>query len=223
MKIYCTHCSRASELKSVPLEGQNIVCPYCDEKFAYSISMSLSGSVNKPEGVSRPFSLNRKPLVTSRSNIEPSMENESTNNLIDCPDCGNKVSVRASSCTKCGAPIGNSAKMESSQEKYYAWNNQEWSNKSEKNRLSYLFLAFSLGWLGVHNFYRGCFKKGVTRMVEFIGALIFGVIGQETYSTIWSGISYGISRVLLISLIISLIMEICSVKDVEGKRMYIDR
>lgn len=219
MKIYCPYCSRVSELKSVPLEGQNIVCPYCDEKFAYSISMSLSGSVNKPEGVSRTFSLNRKPLVTSRSNVEPSMENKSTDNLIDCPDCGNKVSVRASSCPNCGAPIGNSAKMESSQEKYYAWNNQEWLNKSEKNRLSYLFLAFSLGWLGVHNFYRGCFKKGVMRIVEFIGAFIFGVIGEETYITIWSGIS----GALFISLIIFLIMDICSVKDVEGKRMYIDR
>lgn len=105
MKIYCPYCSGISELKSVPLEGQNIVCPYCDEKFAYSISMSLSGSVNKLEGVSRTFSLNKKPLVTSRSNIEPSMGNKSTNNLIDCPDCGNKVSVRASSCPKCGAPI----------------------------------------------------------------------------------------------------------------------
>ena len=80
MKIYCPYCSGVSELKSVPLQGQNIVCPYCDEKFAYSISMRLSGSVNKPEGVSRTFSLNKKPLVTSRSDIEPSMENKSTNN-----------------------------------------------------------------------------------------------------------------------------------------------
>ena len=71
----------------------------------------------------------------------------------------------------------------------------------------------------MHNFYRGCFKKGVTRIIEFIGAFIFGVIGEETYTTI----CVGISRALFISLIIFLIMDICSVKDVEGKRMYIDR
>jgi DNA-directed RNA polymerase subunit RPC12/RpoP len=219
MKIYCPHCSEVSEVTFVPLQGQNIVCPYCDQKFAYSVSMSLSRSVNKPDGLSRSFSLNRKSLANSSSHVDPTIVNKSTNNLIDCPDCGNKVSVRANSCPNCGAPIGNSAKMESPQEKYYAWNNQEWLNKSEKNRLSYLLFAFSLGWIGVHNFYRGCIKKGVMRIVEFIGGIIFDGIWEATDMVIW----FGISRALLISFIIFLIIDICSLKDADGKRMYIDR
>lgn len=215
MKIYCPYCSGVSELKSVPLQGQNIVCPYCDQKFAYSISMSLSESMNKPERVSRTFPINRKPLETSGSKIESSMENKSTNNLIDCPDCGNKVSVRASSCPNCGAPIGNGIRMQTSQEKYYAWNNEEWLNKSEKNRLTYLFLAFILGCLGVHNFYRGCFKKGVIRIAEFFGVFIFGCMEGI--------IGFVFSLACAVSLVIFLIIDICSVKDGEGRRMYIDR
>ena len=54
MKIYCPHCSYALESDVVLLDGQHVLCPHCNEKFAYKITMSISsrGIHNKAEAYS---------------------------------------------------------------------------------------------------------------------------------------------------------------------------
>lgn len=113
MKIYCPNCSGVSELKFIPLEGQNIICPYCNKKFSYSIKMSLPQSGNRRDMGKNSFSFDKNTQSTSSSRIELPRINKTINNLIECPDCGNKVSIRAKSCPNCGAPIADESRMDS--------------------------------------------------------------------------------------------------------------
>lgn len=113
MKIYCPYCSGVSELKFIPLEGQNIICPYCNKKFPYSIKMSLPQSGNRRDMGKNSFSFDKNTQSTSSSRIELPRINRTINNLIECPDCGNKVSIRAKSCPNCGAPIADESRADS--------------------------------------------------------------------------------------------------------------
>ena len=221
MKIYCPCCSGVSELTTVPREGQNIECPYCNQKFSYSVRMSMLRTAKKIRNSiidTVAVEVPKKKEDTPKENIS---NNRIFNNLVECIDCGHKISKRARICPNCGAPIGNSAKMELAQEKYYAWNNQEWLNKSEKDRFTYLLLAFILGWLGVHNFYRGCIKKGVIRLILLFASFIMFPIIAALFNSAKIGIS--VSYSILITLAILLIIDMCSRKDSEGKRMYFDK
>lgn len=107
MKINCPKCSKSMELPFVPAEGQHIRCPFCNEKFSFSIKMSLSRFVNKAsddETASSPAS------EVDENQIEggdPSKTRKMPRNLASCPDCGHLVSKRATTCPNCGAPVGD--------------------------------------------------------------------------------------------------------------------
>lgn len=46
-----------------------------------------------------------------RASQEDDQTQENNSNLIDCPDCGSRVSKRANSCPECGAPVSTSSKQ----------------------------------------------------------------------------------------------------------------
>lgn len=96
MKIYCPHCSRASELKSVPLEGQNIVCPYCEQKFAYKITMSLS-CIGAGNNLTKKVSKSVEPLAE----LSKTNENGSTRKVNSLLASSKKMTMSQNKNTDC--------------------------------------------------------------------------------------------------------------------------
>jgi len=64
--------------------------------------------------------------------------------LIECNECGNQVSDKATSCPKCGAPINNSTLVSERQPIIVT---------APKSRSLAVALALLLGGLGIHKFY----------------------------------------------------------------------
>ena len=96
MKIYCPYCSGISELKSVPLEGQNIVCPYCDQKFAYKITMSLS-CIGAGNNLTKKVSKSVEPLAE----LSKTNENGSTRKVNSLLASSKKMTMSQNKNTDC--------------------------------------------------------------------------------------------------------------------------
>ena len=174
MKIYCPYCSGVSELTTVPREGQNIECPYCNQKFSYSVRMSMLRTAKKIRNSIIDTVAVEVPKKKEDTPKESISNNRIFNNLVECIDCGHKISKRARICPNCGAPIGSGDKTV--QNRYYEELLRERNNKSEKNRLVYLILALILGAISVHNFYRGYILKGFIRIGILLGSGVMYVV-----------------------------------------------
>jgi TM2 domain-containing membrane protein YozV len=250
MKIYCPNCSEVSELPFVPQEGQHIQCPFCNQKFSYSIKMSLSRYANKVEdGKSKDY---EKPEIgeIKKTADGATQTRKIPRTLGECSDCGHSVSKRAKICPNCGAPIAGSGRTVS--ECYYEELLLERRNRSEKNRLVYLLLALILGTFSVHNFYRGCFLKAWQRIgllvgvwlcwfmgiVCFSSAMVRGVGGAASALSYESGVAKASSAfsfgsflgvvfllgalVAGVSYLVLWVLDLCDDKDGDGKKMYIN-
>ncbi|ADL56505.1 TM2 domain-containing protein [Gallionella capsiferriformans] len=66
--------------------------------------------------------------------------------LIDCTECGNKISDLASSCPSCGAPLKSNQLIDTAQ-------NMQNVVELRKNRSLAIVLALFLGGFGAHKFY----------------------------------------------------------------------
>ena len=154
MKIYCPYCSGVSELTTVPREGQNLECPYCNQKFLYSVRMSMLRSVNRE----------RVGESSATDNIKggsSSIENRNLSNLIECADCGHSVSKRAKICPNCGAPLIREAEI------------------SPSRRIAALLFAILFGLIGWHNYYLGYKRKGNIQLDLFFFCLLLCECGPD--------------------------------------------
>lgn len=228
MKICCPNCSEVLESPVVPQEGQHLLCPFCNTKFLYSIRMSMLRYANKVDKETESIKIPNVEEIKIMSDSSTQTKKISRT-LASCPDCGYLVSKRANSCPKCGAPIvGTGA---TAYERYNEELLRERNNKSEKDRFTYLLLAIFFGLFSVHNFYRGCIKVGVIRLILFFVCFSFFIIAYSGVFDFenWGAVSALIVIGVLVSIPISLslvgfwIIDIFSRTDGEGKRMYFDR
>ena len=88
-----------------------------------------------------------------------------------CPNCGQTSSPGAAVCTKCGATLNGTP------------------NSAAKSKLVAGLLGILLGCYGIHNFYLGYTKKGLTQLLICILGLCFFV--GPLVSFIW-GVVEGI-------------------------------
>lgn len=192
MKIYCPNCSGVSELTTVPREGQNLECPYCNQKFSYSVRMSMLRSAKRERVAER----------TATDNIKSgssSIENRNLSNLIVCVDCRHSVSKRAKICPNCGAPLVREAEI------------------SPSRRIAALLIAILLGCLGWHNYYLGYKRRGKIQFTFFFGCLLMGGLGSEFLGLDFLG---SIFELLIFLMWIWGIFEVCAYStDGEGRRL----
>ena len=91
-----------------------------------------------------------------------------------CPNCGTKLDTNSSFCHNCGIKLAATYNTDTNV-----------NVKGQKNKFIAGLLAILLGTLGIHNFYLGYNKKGITQLLLFV--FFFGWV-----SFIW-GIVDGIS------------------------------
>ena len=91
-----------------------------------------------------------------------------------CPNCGTKLDANSSFCHNCGIKLAATYNSDANV-----------NVKGQKNKFIAGILAILLGTLGIHNFYLGYNKKGITQLLLFV--FFFGWV-----SFIW-GIVDGIS------------------------------
>ena len=77
-----------------------------------------------------------------------------------CPGCGRKIPFDAEECRFCGAEISNG------------------QERPPRRRIVAGLMGILLGFLGIHNFYLGHFKKGLFKLIlslliMFLGLFIF--------------------------------------------------
>ena len=77
-----------------------------------------------------------------------------------CPGCGRKIPFDAEDCRFCGAEISNG------------------QERPPRRRIVAGLMGILLGFLGIHNFYLGYFKKGLFKLIlslliMFLGLFIF--------------------------------------------------
>lgn len=154
MKIYCPYCSGVSELTTVPREGQNLECPYCNQKFSYSVRMSMLRSAKRERVGERATTDNIKSGSSS-------IENRNLSNLIECADCRHSVSKRAKICPNCGAPLVREAEI------------------SPSRRFCALLFAIFFGLIGWHNYYLGYKRKGKIQFALFFVCLLLCEFGPD--------------------------------------------
>lgn len=156
MKLYCPYCSGVSELTTVPREGQNIECPYCNQKFPYSIRMSMLRSAKR-------VSVGESSATDNIKGGSSSIENRNLSNLIECADCRHSVSKRAKICPNCGAPLVKEVEI------------------SPSRRIAALFFAIFFGLLGWHNYYLGYKRKGNIQFALFIFPIFLCAVGPDFF------------------------------------------
>ena len=89
-----------------------------------------------------------------------------------CSNCGVKLNADERFCHNCGKPV---------QQQYTQQNSYNTTASAQKSKFVAGLLAIILGTLGIHNFYLGYTKKGVTQLLLFVFFLgwvsfIWGVI-----------------------------------------------
>lgn len=94
--------------------------------------------------------------------------------LITCRECGSQVSSHALNCPKCGAPIApqlsqNASAPQSPQQPAAPV-------ASSRNNVAAGLLAIFLGCLGIHYFYLGKQKAGITfLLIGLLGWILFAI------------------------------------------------
>ena len=173
MKLQCPYCNQECETSDELADGQHVVCPFCNETFVYREARTPGAF---------------------------------------CTKCGNKLNQGDAFCSKCGAATdgtANNNSLSSRQDKFFeriemierARYERE-LNRSDKSRVAYVFLGLFLGFLGIHNFYIGKTRRGVSQLIVTV---IFGAITGGC---------------ALFAVLIWAIVDICTIsQDGDGKRL----
>lgn len=75
-----------------------------------------------------------------------------------CSHCGTKLDANASFCHNCGTKVAAA----------YTSNSNNTVVTGQKSKFIAGILAILLGTLGIHNFYLGYTKKGITQLLLFV-------------------------------------------------------
>lgn len=86
-----------------------------------------------------------------------------------CKNCGKEISDKAYICPFCGCLTGENNPLNPK------------SNRN-KSKISAGLLALFIGTLGIHNFYLGKNKRGLTQLLITIGAIAILVIGTLVFT-----------------------------------------
>ena len=112
-----------------------------------------------------------KPVSRLVSKTPPPPPLQNQGNSFFCKYCGNQVIAAAVICPSCGAPTGSGV---ASVPMAINVNTHGYSN--QKSRITYVLLAFFLGYLGIHNFYSGHILSGIFKLLlSFLGFFTFGL------------------------------------------------
>jgi hypothetical protein len=139
----------------------------------------LAPSVPPPELPAAPQALDsespthqfQKPVSRLASKMPPPPPLQNQGNAFFCKYCGNQVIAAAVICPSCGAPTGSGV---ASVPMAINVNTHGYSN--QKSRITYVLLAFFLGYLGIHNFYSGHILSGIFKLLlSFLGFFTFGL------------------------------------------------
>ena len=75
-----------------------------------------------------------------------------------CPACGKKIPFGAEECQYCGAELSNG------------------QEKPPRRRIVAGLLGIFLGFLGIHNFYLGYFKRGLLKLIFSLVLIVLGLV-----------------------------------------------
>ena len=109
--------------------------------------------------------------------------------LIDCPDCGKKVSTEAVSCPGCGRPVKSAEVSPSVAVGGLRTSSPQQGSppvvvQSLKSRGLFIILGLLLGCLGIHNFYAGYYGRGAAQLM--ITLVLGWVIVGFLITAIWA-------------------------------------
>ena len=158
MNYPCPNCKTLLDIDE-KYAGMKMECPSCKQEFLFAIE---------------PTPIQPAPVPVQK----PQTANT---NLIFCPDCGNRYSIRAQACPKCGAPNPHAAVQAQpsiSINMTQGVQVQGGYTVQQKSRLVYILLALFLGLLGIHNFYAGYTGTGIIQLVltmTLFGAVIVAI------------------------------------------------
>ncbi|MBQ3587420.1 MAG: TM2 domain-containing protein [Oscillospiraceae bacterium] len=82
-----------------------------------------------------------------------------------CTNCGFKIDDNAIFCTNCGHKVGRQEKKDFAGDIRNGYRNVM---AGQKSRLIAAVLAILLGSMGIHEFYLGYTKKGITHLMLFV-------------------------------------------------------
>lgn len=87
----CPHCNTTIETDDI-YAGHKYVCPRCEKVITVPLEQ-------------KQFDLAKAVQKRQQDNPEKATQENQPSNIMDCPDCGGKVSIHASACPHCGAPL----------------------------------------------------------------------------------------------------------------------
>lgn len=116
--IACSHCGKEGSVPAQVL-GKKLVCKQCQKSFIAIEVPELSIALEGVELDLEEVSLSQLPDFDTCSGLDLDLDssmlpltpaapaNQAESKLQDCPDCGQSISKRATSCPHCGCPVSS--------------------------------------------------------------------------------------------------------------------